>query len=137
MVTTDTGLARKFRARQRVLARTMRHRPMEAERKFWWRVRDRRLNGYKFKRQFLVGKYIVDFVCLDCGLVVELDGGQHAAQATYDEVRDSFLRSGGFRVMRFWNYEVLTNMQGVLDGVLMALEQAPSPRPSPPKGARE
>jgi very-short-patch-repair endonuclease len=83
-----------------------------------------------------VGKYIVDFVCLDHNLVVELDGGQHATQMDYDEARSAFLKTRGFRVMRFWNYDVLTNMDGVLDGVLMASQQAPSTRPSPPTGER-
>ena len=110
---------------------------MDAERRFWWRVRNRRLDGYKFKRQFLIGKYIVDFVCLDCNLIVELDGSQHARQVEYDQVRDAFLKARGFRILRYWNYDVLTNMDGVLEGVRIALQQAPSPQPSPPMGERE
>jgi len=109
---------------------------MDAERKFWWRVRDRRFGGYKCKRQFLIGPYIVDFVCLDQRLVVELDGGQHALQSAYDGMRDAVLRSRGFRILRFWNSDVLTNMDGVLEGVMRELEQVPLTLPSPPRGER-
>src|SRR5207237_10375773 len=83
--------------------------------------------GHKFKRQFLIGRYIVDFVCLEARLVVELDGGQHADQAAYDEVRDTFLKARGFRVLRFWNLEFLTNQDGVLETLLCQLEVAPRP----------
>jgi very-short-patch-repair endonuclease len=137
MITVPTISGRKSQTQQRGFARAMRHIPMDAERKFWWRVRDRRLNGYKFKRQFLICKYIVDFVCLDRKLIVELDGGQHRVQVEYDEARSAFLRARGYRVMRFWNYDVLTNIEGVLEGVLRALGKTPSPQPSPPTGARE
>jgi len=137
MVTETTISSRKTLMRQRNFARAMRHMPMDAERKFWWQVRDRRLNGYKFKRQFLVGPYIVDFVCLDHRLVVELDGGQHSRQVAYDEARSAFLKTRGYRVLRFWNYDVLTDMDGVLERVRRELGQPPSPQPSPPTGARE
>ena len=115
----------------------MRHMPMDAERKFWWQVRDRRLGGFKFKRQIPIGKYIVDFVCVEKRLVVELDGGQHALQEDYDRIRDKFLESRGYRVLRFWNDEVLTNMDGVIEGVLMALQQPPHPDPLPQRGRGE
>ena len=122
---------------QRVFARAMRHMPMDAERKFWWQVRDRRLSGFKFKRQIPIGKYIVDFVCVEKRLVVELDGGQHALQEDYDRIRDKFLEARGYRVLRFWNDEVLTNMDGVIEGVLMALQQPPHPAPLPQRGRGE
>jgi very-short-patch-repair endonuclease len=137
MVTQTTVSSRKTQSSQRVFARAMRHGPMDAERKFWWRVCDRRLGGYKFKRLFLIGRYIVDFVCLEHSVIVELDGGQHALQISYDRVRGAFLKAPGFHVLRFWNDDVLTNMDGVPEGVLMVLRQSPSPLPSPPKGERE
>ncbi len=129
MVTQKTVSSRKAKTVHRTFARGMRHIPMDAEKKFWWQVRDRRLAGYKFKRQFLIGRYIVDFVCLDQRLVVELDGGQHTLQESYDRVRDDFLKAQGFRVLRFWNTDVLTNMDGVTEGVLIALKQKSSPSP--------
>ena len=109
----------------------MRHLPTEVERKFWWRVRDRRLGGYKFKRQFLIGPYIADFACLERKLVVELDGGQHAVQVGYDNRRSDFLSAQGFHILRFWNTDVLTNMDGVMETILLALN-APLTLPSPP-----
>ncbi len=105
----------------------MRHIPTDAERKFWWQVRDRRLAGYKFKRQWPIGKYIVDFVCLECGLIVELDGGQHSERVVYDAARAAFLAAAGYRVMRFWNDEVLKNMEAVIEGVLIALKEKAPP----------
>ena len=90
-------------------------------------VCDRKLGGYKFNRQVLIGNYIADFVCVERKLVVELDGGEHADRKDYDEKRDAFLRTQGFRVVRFWNIELLENPEGVLDMVLVALETAPSP----------
>ncbi|HEX4026829.1 MAG TPA: DUF559 domain-containing protein [Rhizomicrobium sp.] len=108
MATPQIASARKMRRSQRVNARDMRHVSTDAERKFWWLVRDRRFGGYKFKRQFLIGRYIVDFACLEARLVVELDGGQHADQSVYDNARDSYLEARGFRVLRFWNTEFLT-----------------------------
>ena len=81
----------------------MRHKPVELEKLFWSHVRDRKLAGYKFKRQYLIGKYIVDFVCVERKLVVELDGPFHARRMQYDEERGSFLQSQGYRVLRFPN----------------------------------
>jgi very-short-patch-repair endonuclease len=98
----------------------------DAERRLWYRLRAHRFDGYKFKRQVPIGPYIVDFACLGRKLVVEVDGGQHAENAR-DEVRDGYLRAEGFRVLRFWNNDVLTNTQGVLEVILSALEQSPSP----------
>lgn len=99
----------------------MRREPTAAELKFWYAVRDRRLEGHKFRRQFTVGSCIADFVCIEAMLIVEIDGGQHAEAAARDEVRDTFMRSQGYRVLRFWNHDVLTNMSGVTDAVLAAI----------------
>ena len=90
---------------------------------------------WKFKRQEPIGPYIVDFVCYDARLVVELDGGQHADQLDYDAKRTSWLESQGFAVLRFWNNEVTENLEGVLQLVLQRLgAHTLSPGPSPVKG---
>ena len=108
-------------------ARRMRHEPTDAERKFWFAVRGRKFGGYKFKRQYPIGCYIVDFVCLEHRLIVELDGGQHARQEGYDEERTAFLQARGFRVMRFWNDEFLKHPDETMEGVLLALETGTNP----------
>jgi len=95
-------------------ARRLRKSSPDAEHRFWFHVRDRRLGGYKFRRQLPIGPYVVDFVCISARLIVELDGGQHAEQRRYDEGRDRYLREQGFIVLRFWNNDVLENMDGVL-----------------------
>jgi very-short-patch-repair endonuclease len=92
-----------------------------AEKHFWWEVKDRRLDGHKFRRQHPIGPYIADFACIEGRLVVEIDGGQHADTIAYDRQRDSYLESRGFRVLRFWNADIFTNMEGVIDAVLAAL----------------
>ena len=102
-------------------ARELRERSTDAERLFWSRVRAHRLHGYKFKRQQPVGKYIVDFVCFEARLIVELDGGQHAGQRT-DAVRDAWLSDEGYRVLRFWNNDVLTNIEGVIETMAKHLQ---------------
>lgn len=80
---------------------------------------------YKFRRQHPVGPYIVDFVCLAARLVVEVDGGQHAEQQNHDLRRDNYIRKSGFRVLRFWNNEVLAQIDDVLVEILSALEPLP------------
>jgi adenine-specific DNA-methyltransferase len=115
-------------------ARELRRSQTEAERNFWNRVRDRRLSGYKFRRQHPIGPFVVDFVCLDRRLIIELDGGQHALDVEEDRKRSLFLESQGYTILRLWNNEVFENMEGVLQTVLSVLnEVTPSPRPSPPK----
>jgi len=84
----------------------------------------------------LIGPYIVDFVCLDAGLVVELDGGQHAEQQGYDNKRDAYLKARGFRVLRFWNTEFVNNKDGVLEALICQLESPPHPSPLPQQGER-
>ena len=101
-----------------------------AEKLFWWEVKDRRLDGHKFRRQHPIGPYIADFACIESKLVVEVDGGQHADAIAYDRQRDSYLQSQGFRVLRFWNADVLTNMESVIDTILVALNgKTVSPSP--------
>ena len=121
MVLRKTAQSRRTAAPRRNFAQRMRREPTEAEKLFWWEVRDRRLNGHKFKRQYLVGGYIADFVCLESKLIIELDGGQHSETTEYDAKRSAVLESHGFRVLRVWNAEIFTNMEGVIDSVLAEL----------------
>jgi very-short-patch-repair endonuclease len=94
-------------------ARAMRREPTPAERKLWHALRDRRMQSLKFRRQAPVGPYVADFLCIAHRLVVEVDGSQHAESAK-DEKRDAWLMREGYRVMRFWNHEILRNQEGVL-----------------------
>ena len=127
VVTARTFRSREKVERNRTFARTMRRIPTEPEKLFWSRVRDRRLGGYKFKRQMAIGSYIADFVCVERKLIIELDGGQHADRKEYDEKRDAFLRSKGFRIIRVWNIDLLQNIDGVMEMLSVELDSAPSP----------
>jgi very-short-patch-repair endonuclease len=95
----------------------------DAERRLWYWLRAHRFAGHKFKRQVPLGRYVVDFACLNRSLVIEVDGGQHADSAR-DRQRDAWLRARGFQVLRFWNNDVLKNTEGVLEMILAALEQS-------------
>jgi very-short-patch-repair endonuclease len=99
----------------------------DAEKKLWALLRNKQFDGVKFRRQQPIGSYIVDFVCFETKLVVELDGGQHASQQVYDTKRTAFLHEQGFVVVRFWNQDVLTNPDGVYEVLKQALANAPSP----------
>jgi very-short-patch-repair endonuclease len=94
----------------------------DAERTLWFALRDRRLGGFKFVRQEAIGPFIADFVCRDRKLIIEVDGGQHA-DSTKDVARDDYLRRENYRVVRFWNNDVLTNRDGVLLTILEALNR--------------
>jgi len=107
--------------------RTLRTDQTDAERLIWSRVRRRQVGGFKFRRQHQIGLYICDFASLDGRLVVELDGSQHLDRAAYDERRDDFLRSAGFRVFRFWNGDVLARPDEVIDTIYEALMTPPPP----------
>ena len=100
-------------------ARTLRHNQTEAEKKLWRSLRARRLDGLKFTRQFVIGEFIADFCCRERKLVIELDGDRHAEQVAYDSWRTGLLERHGYRVIRFWNQEVTTNLEGVLEAILM------------------
>jgi very-short-patch-repair endonuclease len=102
-------------------ARQLRKKMTDAERRLWSALRDRALSGYKFRRQHPIGLYIVDFACVEHMLAIEADGGQHADNR-YDERRTAWLESQGWRVVRFWNNEVLTNIEGVVEMILRRLE---------------
>ena len=119
-------------------ARRLRRNQTTVEQRLWSHLRDRQLDGHKFKRQVPRGAFIVDFACLDRNLIVELDGGQHAAplQNKEDQKRSEWLTGEGYRVLRFWNSEVLENMDGVLLTIIQALKDPPHPNPLP-AGERE
>lgn len=117
------------------IARVLRKNSTDVERLLWRHLRAGRFAGYRFRRQQPLGPYVVDFACFEARLVIELDGGQHADQEEADKIRDQWLNGQGFQVLRFWNNEVLTNLEGVLQCIHAALP--PSPLPSPVKGEGE
>jgi UDP-N-acetyl-alpha-D-muramoyl-L-alanyl-L-glutamate epimerase len=115
-------------------ARKLRRDQTDAEKKLWSRLRNRNLDGLKFKRQVVIEGFVVDFACWDARIIVEADGGQHNEQIAMDDERTKVLESAGFIVLRFWNNEVLSNIDGVLEVTLAAVVSArrnPSPQPSP------
>ncbi len=120
-------------------ARHLRKNLTDAERRLWSELRLRQAGGFKFRRQFPIGRYIVDFACPERKLIVEVDGGQHSEQINYDTDRTRWLESQGFRVLRFWNNEIQTNLEGVKETIYNALEakgQPPTPA-LPHKGGGE
>ena len=110
-------------------ARSLRHQATEAETRLWFYLRNRQAGGYKFRRQHVIGPYIVDFFCYDALLVVEVDGSQHfePSNAAKDEERSAYFRSLGLRVLRFNNREVLVETSAVADEILRVLNEPPSP----------
>ena len=96
-------------------AKILRRDSTEAEKLLWSKLKAKQLDGLKFRRQQPIGSFIVDFVCFEKGVVVELDGGQHAESAPRDGERSGILTRNGFRVLRFWNNDVLQNIDGVVD----------------------
>ncbi len=107
----------------------MRKQPTDAERALWHIVRDRRFSAFKFRRQVPIGPYVADFACLDRRLIVEADGGQHA-ENSYDEARDRWFESHGFRIRRFWNGDIFHQRQSVLDTLWHDLDGLPRTDPS-------
>ena len=113
-------------------ARNLRSRSTDCEHELWRYLRNRGLDGFKFRRQFPIVGYVVDFVCLECNLVVELDGSQHSEQEAYDRDRAGILKKNGYRILRFWNNELLERRDDVLSEILKHLEEVvapPSPQP--------
>lgn len=104
-------------------ARTLRNGATKPERILWQHLRRRQMNGFKFRRQHPIGRYICGFVCLEARLVAELDGSQHIGDTPCDANRDAFLKSGGFRVLRFWNGDVLSETKSVVDTIYEALHR--------------
>jgi len=116
-------------------AKELRKNSTDAERLLWKHLKAKQLLGLKFRRQEQIGQYIADFVCYEAAVIVEADGGQHLERASSDEKRSHWLSAQGFKVVRFWNNDVLTNIAGVLEVIQAAcLDRLPSPQPSPIKG---
>lgn len=109
-------------------ARALRVRQTDAERLLWSRLRNRQFAGYKFRRQEVIGAYIVDFICLEAKLIIELDGGQHGTQIEYDAERSRYLNRLGFKVLRYWNNDVLRNLEAVLESIRLELIVSPLPQ---------
>ncbi len=108
-------------------AKILRTQQTEAEQRLWYHLRAHRFMGLKFKRQKPMGRYIVDFVCMEQMLIIELDGGQHSEQVEYDQQRDAWLRSQGYTVLRFWNNAVMQELDGVLEQIRLMIILEPSP----------
>ena len=104
-------------------AKPLRKNPTDAERFLWGRLRRRQLGGFKFRRQRPIGPYICDFVCSEAALVIELGGSQHLDAASYDTRRDDFVRRQGFRVLRFWNAQVLRETDNVMETIFEAIHR--------------
>ena len=101
----------------------------DAERRLWYALRGRRFDGVKFTRQYAIGPYVVDFVCRSARLIVEIDGDQHGRDegVLADVARTAFLEQNGYRVIRFWNADVLKNLDGILQMLGEALQETPRP----------
>ncbi|MGY3882960.1 endonuclease domain-containing protein [Aeromonas veronii] len=105
------------------VAKRLRRDATQAEQKLWQQLRNRRLTGLKFRRQMPIGPYVVDFICLEQGLIIEVDGSQHGTLANqmHDEARTAYLNQQGFRVIRVWNNDVLSRMEVVLAHIWLSL----------------
>ncbi|MBK1670330.1 DNA methylase [Rhodovibrio sodomensis] len=116
-----------MRRTRKAFAAELRRQPTEAERRLWQVLRARQLHGLKFRREHGLERYIVDFACPEARLIVELDGGQHADRAARDAARTQVLESKGYTVLRFWNNDVLENLEGVVE-VIEAAVPARAPK---------
>jgi len=103
-------------------SRDLRKNLTDAEQKLWQKLRNKQINDHKFRRQFVLGNYIVDFICLDKRLIIEVDGGQHMDNVNYDLQRDEWLKNQNFKVLRFWNNQVLNEIDSVLEVIVKNLE---------------
>ncbi len=125
----------KERAKERRRNRT------DAENRMWYYLRNKRLSGYKFVREQVIGNYIADFVCREKKIIIEIDGGQHMAAVQYDLMRTKYLESNGYKVIRFWNNEVFQDIKAVMDSILNIINTVPHESPSSPtllpQGRRE
>ena len=134
----DRGVGARFRLdRPTALVRKLRGETNEIEAMLWTRLRRSQLGGFKFSRQIPVAGFVPDFVCRPIKLAIELDGSQHADAVAYDINRTKLIERQGYRVLRFWNSDVLTNMDGMLETILseaLATSGAPTPQPPPACG---
>jgi very-short-patch-repair endonuclease len=103
--------------------RKLRNNQTDAERRLWQMLKRRQIAGVKFRRQQPIGQFIVDFACFERRVIVEVDGGQHAEQLHYDEERTHWLEAQGYRVLRFWNNDVLSNTEAVAQAIVEALDK--------------
>ena len=110
------------RADAKVKARGLRGQMTDAELLLWQHLRGRRFQDFKFRRQRPLGPYILDFVCLEAGLVIEVDGGQHSEQQAYDQARTTLIEAQGLTVVRFWNHEVMNETPAVLERIWHMLQ---------------
>jgi very-short-patch-repair endonuclease len=124
----------RYPSLQKSRARKLRRNLTDVENKLWSQLRARQFSGVKFRRQHPIGPFIVDFCCIERGLAVELDGSQHAERNAADERRTRLIERSGYRVLRFWDNEVLSNLYGVSERISEALED---PRPLPSEWVRE
>jgi len=115
----------------KAFVKSLRKRSTDAESLLWKHLRAKRLKGLKFRRQEPIGKYIADFVCYEKQIIIEVDGGQHSIDKDRDNERDIWFKGEGFKVLRFWNNEVLTDTEAVLTAIMMSCLESPSPS-SPP-----
>jgi very-short-patch-repair endonuclease len=106
----------------------------DAERRVWRILRLHQMDGYKFRRQVPIGRYIADFVCHEARLILDIDGGQHDRTSPREAERSGFLQGEGYRILRFWNSELLANLEGVHQAIADALAGSPPPRPAPIEG---
>ena len=113
-------------------ARALRQRMTDAERLLWRHLRNRELGGWKFKRQYPVGPFIVDFICVEKNIVIEVDGGQHAENEELDLQRSAYLNKMGYRVLRFWNNQVLQETEAVLEAIFAILANGKQNSPAHP-----
>ena len=120
-----------------IRSRELRNQPTDAERKLWLHLCNRQLGGIRFNRQVPIGPFICDFVARTSKLIVELDGGQHSSNVAADKKRTTFLEQQGYCVLRFWNNDVLENVEGVIRVIEGALSDRPSPNPSRNAGGEE
>ena len=111
------------------IARKLRSDPTEAEARLWSRLRHKQIDGHRFRRQASIGPYVADFLCPGAGLIIEVDGGQHASESAKDSTRTAWLSARGYRVLRFWNNEVLQNTDGVIERIRAALDAKRIPPP--------
>jgi very-short-patch-repair endonuclease len=114
----DVDSLSRLRERVGVRARALRQVPTDAEKLLWYHLRDRRFQGLKFRRQRPIGPYFADFACVEIGLVIELDGGQHGEQLAYDARRAAVMKEHGFETLRFWDHEMLKETEAVLEKIL-------------------
>lgn len=126
----DSGYRRPTRR-----SRELRTNQTDAERKLWSRLRSSQLGGVRFNRQYPIGPFICDFVARSKGLVIELDGGQHAENASHDSDRTRYIEERGYRVLRFWNNDVLNNLDGVIFEIERVLGEIGSRDMSKPTGS--